>query len=65
MSDNFLVHATERISHGWVDPRAVFADVRPNWWHSIWMAASCCCGLKGEAEPVRLPAPEPRLPRMP
>jgi hypothetical protein len=61
--DNLLVHATERISYGWIDSRAAFAgDASRDYWHIIWMAVSCCCGLKGEAEPVRLPAPEPQLP---
>lgn len=57
-----MVRATERVSHGWIDTRAVWASPQTEWWHSIWMAVSCCCGMRGPAESVKLPAPEPRLP---
>jgi len=60
MADNFLVHATERISHGWIDPRAVFGgDSTRDYWRTIWMAVSCCCGLEGPSEPTHLPFPDP------
>jgi len=63
MTDNLMVRATERISHGWVDPRAVFgSDPTQDCWHTIWMAVSCCCGIEGKTLPAHLPAPEPRLP---
>jgi len=62
--DNLLVQATERISHGWVDPRAVFGgDPTRDYWHTIWMAVSCCCGIEGPTVPVEMLEPEPRLPR--
>lgn len=64
MADNLLVHATERISHGWIDPRAMFGgDPTRDYWHTIWMAVSCCCGIEGKTRIAdHLPAPEPRLP---
>lgn len=60
--DNLLVSATERKVYGWVDPRALYAPITPDYWRTIWMAVSCCCGLRGEAEPAPLPSPQPRLP---
>lgn len=63
MEENLLVHATERIAYGFSDTRALWGDVKPHWWSSIWMAVSSCCGLTGPCDPVKLPAPEPRLPQ--
>jgi hypothetical protein len=58
---NDIVNCTERVSHAYVDTRAVFGSLTPNYWHVIWMAVSCCCGLRGNAQMVRLPEPNPRI----
>ena len=56
---NLIVRTTERVAYGYIDPRAVFATSKPNWWHTIWMAVSSCCGIAGPTEIASLPAPEP------
>lgn len=60
--ENLLVRATERPSYGYIDPRAMCGSQHPDWWHVIWMAVSCCCGVLGPAERAdhRLPTPDPR-----
>jgi hypothetical protein len=58
-----MVNATERKAYGWIDTRAVFGDGRPGWWHVVWMAVSCCCGIEGRHRTVdHLPPPDPRPP---
>lgn len=59
--DNLLVRATERTVYGFIDPRAVFATQQSEFWHLIWMASSCCCGVSGPSQRVddRLPNPDP------
>lgn len=58
---NDMVHATERVSFSYADPRATFGSSEPDWWRVIWMAVSCCCGMEGEMEIVRLPTTNPSI----
>jgi hypothetical protein len=56
---NDLVKVRERPAYSFLDSRAIWAS--QDYWHVIWMAVSCCCGLQGEALPVRLPDPSPKV----
>mgnify|MGYP001608318266 CR=1 FL=1 len=59
---NEIVRASERIAYGFTDVRAAFGTMPPDYWHVIWMAVSCCCGLEGPTMLVGgLPLPIPKV----